>query len=33
MVELIDILLLAACIIVGVYLNTKIRDNYKDFFN
>ena len=30
---LIDILLFAACFVVGVYLNAKIRDNYKDFFN
>jgi hypothetical protein len=28
-----DILLLAACFIIGVYLNAKIRDNYKDFFD
>ena len=28
-----DILLFAACLIVGAFLNAKIRDNYKDFFN
>jgi len=28
----VDVILFAVCCIVGVYLHTKIRDNYKDFF-
>ena len=30
---LVDVLIFAAVCIVGAYLNAKIRDNYKDFFN